>query len=127
MGFSDDLCGGEQGESGEWKRIESETDNDNAVGVSSELCADVRLVFDRILDSGELSQPHQGTSQPIQHLNKSGCYRDIIFANRDNVHQKDLCWMERTPDAGFENDKPQAPSEEFPSQEVGPDGKLRDI
>lgn len=34
--------------------------------------------------------------------------------------------MDRAEDAGFENDRPQ-PSEERPSQEVGPDGKLRDL
>lgn len=32
--------------------------------------------------------------------------------------------MERTPDAGFENDRPMM-SEEFPSVEVGADGKLK--
>jgi hypothetical protein len=34
--------------------------------------------------------------------------------------------MERTDDAGFENDRPQL-SEEHPSVEVGKDGKLKEL
>jgi hypothetical protein len=42
----------------------------------------------------------------MKELGKSGCYRDLIFNNRENIHKKDLIWMERSPDAGFENDRP---------------------
>jgi hypothetical protein len=47
-------------------------------------------------------------------LEKSGCYKEFIFKNKDNIHKKDLIWMERAADAGFENDRPQN-SEEYPS------------
>lgn len=39
---------------------------------------------------------------------------------------KDLLWMQRTADAGFENDRPQN-TEDHPSVEVGDDGKLKDL
>lgn len=42
----------------------------------------------------------------MKELKKSGCYKDVIFQNRENIHKKDLIWMERTHDAGFENDHP---------------------
>jgi hypothetical protein len=38
----------------------------------------------------------------------------LIFQNRENIAKKDLIWMERSPDAGFENDRP-IMSEEYPS------------
>lgn len=61
-----------------------------------------------------------------QKLDKSGCYKDLIFANRENIHKKDLVWMERTADAGFENDRPQN-DEERPGVEVGSDGQLKEL
>ena len=42
----------------------------------------------------------------------------------DIVHRKDLIWMQRTPDAGFENDRPQIEGQQ-PSVQVGKDGKLK--
>lgn len=39
---------------------------------------------------------------------------------------KDLLWMQRTADAGFENDRPQN-TEDRPTVEVGADGKLKDL
>jgi len=79
----------------------------------------VRLNAHWLLDCVKPREFNQCKYDLRQHLNKSGCYKDVIYANRDNIHKKDVVWMERQVGAGFENDAPDLPSEGNVNQEVG--------